>query len=153
MAVPRSTRFAVEHDDVFPEGAAIMGPVSADMEYVSTEDKARGKQPKQRRDEATGLLQWKATVSDPSAEKDRDKSISLTLLAEVQPVPPATAIAGFDFRPVYFEGLTIEPRVMGETFKYQGWVYRATGMRAPNATAKPQGKPPMAVPAADKSAA
>jgi hypothetical protein len=150
MAVPRGTRFAVKHDDVFPEGAAIVGPVSADMEYVSTEDKARGKQPKQRRDEASGLLQWKVTVSDPSAEKDRDKSINLTMLAEVQPVPPATAIAGFDFRPVYFEGLSIEPRVMGEKFKYQGWVYRATGMRAPNAAAKPASKLP---PVADKSAA
>ncbi|MGH3940135.1 MAG: hypothetical protein ACRDTG_16180 [Pseudonocardiaceae bacterium] len=153
MAVPRGMRFAVEHDEVFPEGAAIVGPVSADMEYVSTEDKARGKQPKQRRDEASGLLQWKVTVSDPSAEKDRDKSVNLTMLAEAQPVPPATAIAGFDFRPVYFEGLTIEARVMGEKFKYQGWVYRATGMHALNAAAKPHGKAPMAVPGADKSAA
>ena len=153
MAVPRGTRFAVEHDQIFPDGAAIVGPVSADMEYVSTEDKARGKQPKQRRDEATGLLQWKVTVSDPSAEKDRDKSISVTILAEVQPVPPATAIAGFDFRPVYFEGLIIEARVMGEKFKYLGWVYRATGMRAPNTTAKPHSKPSSTTSAADKSAA
>ena len=150
MAVPRGTRFEVEHDQVFAEGAAIVGPVSADMEYVSNEDKARGKQPKQRIDEQSGLLQWKVTVSDPSAEKDREKSISLTMLARVQPVPPETAIAGFDFRPVYFEGLTIEPRVMGEKFKYLGWVYRATGMRAPNTTANPHGKPSSA---ADKSAA
>ena len=154
MAVPRGTRFAVEHDQVFPEGAAVVGPVSADMEYVSNEDKARGKQPKQRMDEATGLLQWKVTVSDPSAEKDRDKSVTVTLLSKVQPVPPETAIAGFDFRPVYFEGLSVEPRVMGEKFKYQGWVFRATGMRNPSATAKPQSKP-SATPsaAADKSAA
>jgi hypothetical protein len=102
MAIPRGTRFEVEHDQVFAEGAAIVGPVSADMEYVSNEDKARGKQPKQRIDEQSGLLQWKVTVSDPSAEKDREKSISLTMLARVQPVPPETAIAGFDFRPVYF---------------------------------------------------
>jgi hypothetical protein len=120
MAVPRGTRFEVEHDQVFAEGAAIVGPVSADMEYISNEDKARGKQPKQRIDEQSGLLQWKVTVSDPSAEKDREKSISLTMLARVQPVPPETAIAGFDFRPVYFEGLTIEPRVMGE--KFSTWV-------------------------------
>ena len=44
----------------------------------------------------------------------------MTILAKVQPVQPETAIAGFDFRPVYFEGLTIEPRVMGEKFKYLG---------------------------------
>jgi hypothetical protein len=60
MAVPRGTRFEVEHDQVFAEGAAIVGPVSADMEYVSNEDKARGKQPKQRIDEQSGLLQWKS---------------------------------------------------------------------------------------------
>jgi hypothetical protein len=59
------------------------------MEYVSNEDKARGKQPKQRMDEATGLLQWKVTVSDPAAEKDREKSIILTMLARVQPVAAA----------------------------------------------------------------
>jgi hypothetical protein len=152
MAVQRGTRFEVEHDQVFAEGAAIVGPVSADMEYVSNEDKARGKQPKQRVDEQSGLLQWKVTVSDPSAEKDREKSISLMMLARVQPVPPETAIAGFDFRPVYFEGLTIEPRVMGEKFKYLGWVFRATGMRAPNGAAKAHSKP---IPASvvDKSAA
>lgn len=61
MAVPRGTRFEVEHDQVFPEGAAIVGPVSADMEYVSNEDKARGRHPKERIDEHTGLLQWKVT--------------------------------------------------------------------------------------------
>jgi hypothetical protein len=153
MAVPRGTRFEIEHDQVFAEGAAIVGPVSADMEYVSNEDKARGKQPKQRIDEQSGLLQWKVTVSDPSAEKDREKSISLTMLARVQPVPPETAIAGFDFRPVHFEGLTIEPRVMGEKFKYLGWVFRATGMCSPNGSTKGFSKPLPAPPVVDKSAA
>jgi hypothetical protein len=153
MAVPRGTRFEVEHDQVFPEGAAIVGPVSADMEYISTEDRARGKQPKQRIDEITGLLQWKVTVSDPSADKDRDKSISMIMLARVQPVPPETAIAGFDFRPVHFEGLTIEPRVMGEKFKYLGWVFRAIGMRAPHETGKGHSKSSPTPSAADKSAA
>jgi len=153
MAVARGTRFEIEHDQVFPEGVAVVGPVSADMEYVSNEDKARGKQPKQRIDETTGLPQWKVTVSDPSADKDRDKSINMTMLGKVQPVPPETAIAGFDFRPVYFEGLTIEPRVMGEKFKYLGWVFRAMGMRAPNGAAKGHSKPPVSLPAADKSAA
>lgn len=138
MAVPRGTRFSVEHDEVFPDGAVIVGPVTADMEYVSNEDKARGKQPKQRVDEQTGLSQWKVTVSDPSAEKDRDKSVPVTLLARVQPVPPETAIPGLDMRPVCFEELTIEPRVMGEKFRYQGWVFRATGMRAPTASAAPK---------------
>jgi hypothetical protein len=133
MAVPRGTRFEIEHDVVFPDGAAIVGPVTPDMEYVSNEDKARGKQPKQKLDEQTGLLQWKVTVTDPSAEKDRDKSATVTLLAKVQPVPPPAAMQGFDFRPVVFEGLQVEARVMGEKFKYQGWVLRATAMHEPKA--------------------
>jgi hypothetical protein len=54
MAVPRGTRFEVEHDHVFAEGGAIVGPVSADMEYVSNQDKARGKQPKPRRTQEVG---------------------------------------------------------------------------------------------------
>jgi hypothetical protein len=153
MAVPRGTRFEVEHDQVFPERVAVVGPVSADMEYISNEDRARGKQPKQRIDETTGLLQWKVTVSDPSADKDRDKSISVIMLSKVQPVPPETAIAGFDFRPVHFEGLTIEPRVMGEKFRYLGWVFRATGMCAPSGAVKGQSKPPLSSSAADKFAA
>jgi hypothetical protein len=123
MAVPRGTRFEVEHDQVFPEDVAAVGPVSADMEYVSKEDRVRGKQPKQR------------------------------MLDKVQPVPPETAIAGFDFRLVYFDGLTIEPRVMGEKFKYLGWVFRVTGMRAPSGAVKGHSKPPLSPPVADKSAA
>jgi hypothetical protein len=71
-------------------------------------------------------------VTDPSAEKDRDKSATVTLLDRVQPVPPPAAMQGFDFRPVVFEGLMVEPRVMGEKFKYQGWVLRAIGMREPS---------------------
>lgn len=142
MAVPRGTRFALDHDTVFPEGAAIVGPVTPDMEYVSNEDRARGKQPKQKVDEHTGLPQWKVTVTDPSAEKDRDKSVTVTLLDRVQPVPPPAAMAGFDFRPVVFDGLTAEPRVMGEKFKYLGWVLRATGMQEPKAAnpSKPSAK-------------
>ncbi|MBB4687403.1 hypothetical protein [Amycolatopsis jiangsuensis] len=137
MAVPRGTRFEIQHDLVFPEGAAIVGPVTPDMEYVSNEDKARGKQPKQKIDEQTGLPQWKVTVTDPSAEKDRDKSVTVTLLDRVQPVPPPAVMQGFDFRPVLFEGLTVEPRVMGEKFKYQGWALRATGMREPKGATRP----------------
>ncbi|GAB3480795.1 hypothetical protein GCM10027521_17670 [Amycolatopsis cihanbeyliensis] len=48
MAIPRGTRFAIEHDGVFPDGAAIVGPVAPDMEHGSKEGKARGKQSKQK---------------------------------------------------------------------------------------------------------
>lgn len=149
MAIQRGTRFEIEHDEVFPAGAAVVGPVAPDMEYISNEDKARGKQPKQRVDERTGLPQWKVTVTDPSAEKERDRSVVVTVLDRVQPVPPPAAMEGFDFRPVAFDGLTAEPRVMGEKFRYQGWVFRATAMREPKsggsssktAQSKPAGGP------------
>jgi hypothetical protein len=141
MAVPRGTRFEIDHDQVFPDGAAIVSPVTPDMECISNEDKARGKQPKQKVDERSGLLQWKVTVTDPSAEKDRDKSATVTLLDKMQPVPPAAAVAGFDFRPVVFEGLTVEARVMGEKFKYQGWMLRASGMGEPKNTAASKSAP------------
>jgi len=120
MAVPRGTRFDIDHDAVFPAGAAIVGPVTPDMEYVSNEDKARGKQPKQKIDEQTGLPQWKVTVTDPSAEKDRDKSATVTLLDRVQPVPPPAAMQGFDFRPVVFEGLTVEGPGHGREVQVSG---------------------------------
>jgi len=139
MAVPRGTRFQLDHGTVFPQGAAVVGPVTPDMEYVSMEDKARGRQPQQRKDDVTGLPQWKVTVTDPSADKDRDRSVTVVVLDKVQPVPPPAAVSGFDLRPVFFEGLTVEPRVMGEKFKYQGWVLRATAMRPPSGAVKPAG--------------
>lgn len=151
MAIPRGTRFEIEHDDVFPDGAAVVGPVAPDMEYMSNEDKARGKQPKQKVDERTGLPQWKVTVTDPSAEKERDRSVVVTVLDKVQPVPPPAAMEGFDFRPVLFEGLTAEPRVMGEKFRYQGWVFRATGMRDPKSSGGAS-KPAQSKPAAGQGA-
>ena len=143
MAVPWGVRFEMAHDAVFPQGAAIVGQVVPDMEYLSSEDKARGRQPKQKIDDVTGLPQWKVTVSDPSAEKDRDKSVAVTLLGKVQPVPPPAAVAGLDLRPVVFEGLTGEPRVMGERFKYLGWVFRATGMEAPAGAGSPKAGGPV----------
>ena len=49
------------------------------------------------------------TIADPSAEKDRDKSITVEIAAKQQPVPPA-AVANLPFRPVILEGLTVQPR-------------------------------------------
>jgi hypothetical protein len=40
-----------------------------------------------------------------------------------------------EVRPVSFEGLTVEPRVMGDRFKYQGFVIRATGFATPQSGA------------------
>lgn len=88
MAVPYGTRFEATFDQVFPQEALMVGEVASDMEYVSAEDKARGKQAKQRVDEVTGKRQWKVLMTDPSAEKERDASVTVTLPADVQSVLP-----------------------------------------------------------------
>jgi len=140
MAVPYGTRFEASFDQVFPMGALMVGEVSPDMEYMSQEDKARGKQAKQKIDERSGKRQWKVVVTDPSAEKERDASVTVTLLADVQPVPPhaVQVMPGVEVRPVAFEGLTVEPRVMGDRFKYQGFTIRATGIASPQVGAPPK---------------
>jgi len=58
MAVPYGTRFAANFDQVFPMGALMVGTVAPDMEYLSQEDKARGRQAKQKLDEQTGKRLW-----------------------------------------------------------------------------------------------
>ncbi|GAA0607835.1 hypothetical protein GCM10010174_26310 [Kutzneria viridogrisea] len=130
MAVPYGTRFAAGFDQVFPMGALMVGVVAPDMEYLSQEDKARGRQPKQKVDEQSGKRLWKVVVTDPSAEKERDASVTVLITADVQPVPPTAVqvMPGVEVRPVIFEGLTVEPRVMGDKFRYQGFTIRATGI-------------------------
>ena len=129
MAVPYGKRFPIDFDELFPTGAYIVGEVTAVTEYQSQEDKARNRPVRPRIDEATGLPIFKVTVADPSAEKDRDKPITVEIAAKVQPVPPA-AVNGLPFRPVILEGLTVQPRAetSGQA-KWITWVVRATGMR------------------------
>jgi hypothetical protein len=136
MAVPYGMRFAVDFDVVFPLGAYIVGEVVPVTEYQSQEDKARNRPVRPRIDEATGFPLYKVTVADPSAEKDRDKSITVEIASKVQPVPPAAA-SGVPFRPVVLEGLTVQPRAetSGQA-KWITWVVRATGLRAVDVPAK-----------------
>ncbi|TWP51558.1 hypothetical protein FKR81_15300 [Lentzea tibetensis] len=140
MAVPYGTRFNAVFDQVFPMGALMVGEVAPDMEYMSQEDKARGKQAKQKIDERSGKRQWKVVVTDPSAEKERDASVTITVLADVQPVPPQAVqvMPGVEVRPVAFEGLTVEPRVMGDRFKYQGFIVRAMAISSPQVGTPPK---------------
>ncbi len=130
MAVPYGKRFPMEFDELFPDGAYVVGEVTAVTEYQSQEDKARNRPVRPRIDEASGLLIFKVTIADPSAEKDRDKSITVEIAAKVQPVPPA-AVAGLPFRPVVLEGVTVQPRAetSGQA-KWITWVVRAISMRA-----------------------
>ena len=130
MAISKGHRFPIEFEDAFPSGLVMTGQVMPDNEYQSREDRVRNRPVVQRTDEVTGLRQWKAVVMDPSEPNAKRASFEVTFLAEVQPVP-TTAEALPGMRPVELEGLTAEPRIAGNgEFKYQSYVFRATGFRA-----------------------
>ena len=156
MAVPYGKRFPIEFDELFPQGAYVVGSVTAVTEYQSPEDKARNRPTRPRIDEASGLPLFKVTIADPSAEKDRDKSITVEIAAKVQPVPPAT-VNGLPFRPVVLEGLTVQPRAEASgQAKWITWVVRATGMHAvdePRGSHGTHAKPGSALSADTRSAA
>jgi hypothetical protein len=136
MAIARGHRFPVEFADAFPQGLVLMGEVSPDNEYQSREDRASGRPVRQRVDELTGKRQWKATVTDPNETNAKRASFEVTFLADVQPVPATTEVLP-GVRPVELEGVTAEPRVAGNgEFKYQSYVFRATGFRAAGGTRK-----------------
>lgn len=130
MAIARGHRFPVEFGEAFPQGLVLMGEVAPDNEYQSREERAAGRPVRQKTDEVTGKRQWKATVTDPSEVNAKRASFDLVLLADVQPVPTTTEVLP-GFRPVELDGLTAEPKVAGNgEFKYQSYVFRATGFRA-----------------------
>jgi hypothetical protein len=133
MAVPYDTCFPADFDQVFPQGAYIIGEVVPVTECQSREDKARNRPIRPRVDEATGLPLFPVTSADPSVEKDRDKSITVETAAKQQPVPLA-AVANLPFRLVIPEGPTVQPRAetSGQA-KWITWVIRATGLRAVDA--------------------
>lgn len=156
MAIPRGHRFEVPFEVMFPQGAYLVGEIQPVTEYQSADERARNRPVRPRIDEATGLRLFKGTIADPSAEKDRDKSITVEFAAEVQPVPPA-AVAGMPFRPVVLEGLTVQPRAEASgQAKWVTWVVRATGLRAvdsASAVSAAIGKPSSADAAGKQAAA
>lgn len=130
MAIPRGHRFPIEFADAFPQGLVLMGEVAPDNEYQSREDRAAGRPVRQRLDESTGKRQWKATVTDPDERNAKRASFEVTFLADVQPVPATSEVLP-GVRPIELEGMTAEPRVAGNgEFKYQSYVFRATGFKA-----------------------
>jgi hypothetical protein len=127
MAIPRGYRFDIAFDSAFPQGLVLIGDVAPDNEYQTREDKAAGRPVRQQIDQVTGQRQWKATVTDPDEPTAKRASFEITLIADVQPVPTTTEVLP-GMRPIQLNGLTAEPRVAGNgEFKYQSYVYRATG--------------------------
>jgi hypothetical protein len=130
MAIPRGYRFDIPFDTAFPQGLVLIGDVTPDSEYQTREDKAAGRPVRQKVDDITGKRQWKATVTDPDEPTAKRASFEITFIADVQPVPPTAEVLP-GMRPIELEGLTAEPRVAGNgEFKYQSYVYRATGFAA-----------------------
>lgn len=133
MAISKGHRFPIEFADAFPQGLVLVGEVSPDNEYQSREDRAAGRAVRQRMDEVTGLRQWKGTVTDPDEPNGKRASFDVTLLAGVQPVPTTSEVLP-GMRPIELDGLTAEPRVAGNgEFKYQSYLFRATGFKAAGA--------------------
>jgi hypothetical protein len=94
---------------------------------------------RQKLDQVTGKRQWKATVTDPDETNAKRASFEITFVADVQPVPTTTEVLP-GMRPIELDGLTAEPRVAGNgefkyEFKYQSYIYRATGFTAVTAAA------------------
>ena len=148
MAAPKNLRLSADFDEWFPQGLYLVGEIVPVTEYQSQEDRARNRPVRPRIDEATGLPLFRGTFADPSADKDREKSVTVEFAAKAQPVPPA-AVPGVPFRPVVLDGMTVQPRAEASgQAKWITWVIRATGMAAPGGVS---GKP--AARAADAKAA
>ncbi|MFF4597104.1 hypothetical protein [Amycolatopsis sp. NPDC001319] len=130
MAIDKGHRFGIDFDDAFGQGLVMVGEVSPDNEYQSREDRASGRPARQRIDEVTGKRQWKVMVTDVAETRAKRASFEITFLADVQPVPTTSEVLP-GMRPIELDGLTAEPRVAGQgEFKYQSYVFRATGFRA-----------------------
>jgi hypothetical protein len=131
MAAPKNARLNADFGEWFPQGLYLVGEIQPVTEYQSQEDRARNRPVRPRIDEVNGLPLYRGTFADPSAEKDREKSVTVEFACAHQPVPPA-AVAGLPFRPVVLEGMTVAPRaeVSGQA-KWITWTIRARGMTAP----------------------
>lgn len=144
MGAPRNVRLPVDFDQWFPQGLYLVGEITVVTEYQSAEDKARNRPVRPRIDEVSGLPLFRGTFADPSAEKDREKSVTVEFACAYQPVPPEE-VAGMPFRPVVLEGMTVQPRAEASgQAKWITWVIRATGMTRPGGASAigTAGRPP-----------
>ena len=100
MAIAR--RFKISHHEVFPHGAFIVAPVAPVLDF----DQSTRDVKVQQVDKDTGELIWSIDVLDADPEAPRkSKTVSIKILAKVQPVPPAND-SNSPFTPVEFDGLT-----------------------------------------------
>ncbi|WP_019928113.1 hypothetical protein [Nocardia sp. BMG111209] len=140
MAIKKGHQFPIAFGEAFPQGLVGVGEISALTKYNPTPGAVAEQMfdidPKTG--EGTGLPLWKMTVTDPHQDKAKRASFEIVFVAQVQPVPANPEIVpGTGMRMIELEGLTAEPKVMGQgEFKYLGFQYRATGITGDTSGAK-----------------
>jgi hypothetical protein len=144
MAMKRGHRFEVPFEVAFPKGLVLLGEISANVKY-NPDPRAVPEQKfdwDPKTETGTGLPEWKATVTDPDEDKAKRASFEVVFLGQHVPVPvTAELVANTGMRMVELEGLTAEPVVSGQgEFKYQGWKFRATGIKGDTNTPKANGR-------------
>jgi hypothetical protein len=97
----------VTFSQVFPHGCYAVGLVEPVRDFEAS---TNGREV-QARDKTSGELVWQIAVmdADPTV-KATNKTVSVKILAPVQPVPPA-GVEGLPFTPVEFEHMTVTPYV------------------------------------------
>lgn len=119
--------FKVEFNEVFPHGCAVVGEVSAmvDFDLSTRENRVQAK------DKESGLPVWTVDVMDFDPEA-RERTFKVKIASPVQPVPPE-ATNGMPVRPVYLENLTVTPylKEVGNGRSRIAYSLRASGLAAP----------------------
>ncbi|MGW0069019.1 plasmid replication, integration and excision activator [Streptosporangium sandarakinum] len=120
----------VSFEQVFPHGCYIVGEVEQVKDFTAS---TNGRTV-YAKDKTTGEPVWQVAVmdADPTV-KAGQKTVTVKILADVQPVPPAS-LPGLPFVPVEFDGMTVTPYVAQNTGRL-AWSIRARTMRAPRTTA------------------
>lgn len=124
----------VAHHVVFPNGAFVVGEVSAveDFDAAKAARESGRAADVQSRDKNTGLRLWQVRVidADDLARKGQSE-VMVKIAAEVQPVPPE-ALPGLPFRPVEFANLVAIAYIdTNKTRPRLAWSLKASGMYAP----------------------
>ncbi len=126
---------SIGFDQVFPHGCYLVGEV----QQVKDFDASTATRVVYAKDKTTGLPVWQVSVVDADPEaKASQKSVTVKILTEVQPVPPPS-LPGLPFTPVEFDGMSVTPYVGQDTGRL-AYSLRARAMRAPRTAAVPSTK-------------
>ncbi|MEU0521360.1 plasmid replication, integration and excision activator [Streptosporangium sp. NPDC006007] len=121
---------SIGFDQVFPHGCYLVGEV----QQVKDFDASTNGRTVYAKDKTTGLPVWQVSVVDADPEaKASQKSVTVKILTELQPVPPPP-LPGLPFTPVEFDGMTVTPYV-GQDSGRLAYSLRARAMRAPRTAA------------------